>query len=414
MRVLVVSQYFWPENFRINDLVVGLVERGHEVTVLTGQPNYPQGRFFSGYGFFGPRRQNHAGVDVIRVPLLPRGSGGGWRLALNYLSFVFFACLGVLFSLPRGQRYDAIFVFEPSPITVGIPAVLARWRFGAPLLFWVLDLWPESLIAVGAVRSPRVLAGVGRLVRWIYARCERVLIQSRAFAPSIERHGVSPERIRYFPNWGEAVFDTPIPAAPSAEPALPAVGFRILYAGNVGVAQDFPALIATADRLRERQDILWIVVGDGRMGEWAREEVIRRGLERTVYFLGQLPLEKMPGLFAAADALLLSLKRDDIFALTVPGKLQSYLASGKPVLAMLDGEGARIVAESGAGYACAAGDDAALAAIVARMVNLTPMEREAMGRRARDYFSENFSRKRVFDQLEGWLKELNGRQKERI
>jgi len=414
VKILVVSQYFWPENFRVNDLVEGLVERGHEVTVLTGQPNYPQGNFFAGHGFFGPRRQTYVGADVIRVPLFPRGAGGGGRLVLNYLSFVFFACLGVLFSLPRGRRYDAIFVFEPSPITVGIPAALARWRFGSPMLFWVLDLWPESLTAVGAVRSPRILAYVERLVRWIYAHCDLVLVQSHAFSPQIERHGVSPTRIRYFPNWGEAIFEAAEQAAPCQEPQLPENGFRVLYAGNVGVAQDFPALIEAATLLRERYDILWVVAGEGRMGPWVREEVARRGLERTVYFLGQRPLEEMPSLFAAADALLLSLKSDNTFALTVPGKLQSYLASGKPVLAMLDGEGARIVTEAGAGYACAAGDAAALADAVLRMADLSSAERVAMGARAKNYFLNNFSRKRVFNQLEGWLRELDKQQKESI
>jgi colanic acid biosynthesis glycosyl transferase WcaI len=411
VKLLVISQYFWPENFRINDMVESLVARGHEVTVLTGQPNYPHGSFFPGYSFFRPRREAYGGADIIRVPLLPRGAGGGLRLALNYFSFVVFACLGVLFSLPRGRRYDAIFVFEPSPITVGIPAAFARWRFKAPVLFWVLDLWPESLAAVGAVRLPSLLAGVERLVRWIYARCDLVLVQSRAFFPRIERHGVPLERIRYFPNWGEAIFDSAHRAEPSKETVLPETGFRVLYAGNIGVAQDFPAIIAAAERLRERKDILWIVAGDGRMGQWAREEVARCGLECTVYFLGQRPLEEMPGLFAAADTLLLSLKSDNVFALTVPGKLQSYLAAGKPILAMLDGEGARIVSEAGAGYACTAGDSEALAEAVVRMAELTPAERAAMGARARDYFLDNFSRKRVFDQLEGWLNELDKQQK---
>lgn len=413
MRLLVISQYFWPENFRVNDLVAGLTERGHEVTILTGQPNYPHGRFFSGHGFFGPCRQTYGGAEVIRVPILPRGAGGGVRLVLNYLSFVFFACLGVLFSLPRNRRYDAIFVFEPSPITVGIPAALARWRLGCPMLFWVLDLWPESLTAVGAVRSPRILGAVERLVRWIYARCDLILVQSRAFFPQIERHGVPSARIRYFPNWGEAIFEGVKSPSSCPAPQLPGQGFRVLYAGNVGVAQDFPALLDAVNSLRERRDILWIVAGEGRMTAWVREEVARRDLGHAVYFLGQRPLEEMPDLFAAADALLLSLKSDSIFSLTVPGKLQSYLASGKPVLAMLDGEGARIVTEAGAGYTCAAGDAIALAQAVSHMADLAPEERLAMGARAKDYFLNNFSRERVFDQLEGWLKELDKPQKEK-
>lgn len=413
MNILVVSQYFWPENFRVNDLVEDLVKRGYGVTVLTGQPNYPQGSFFKGYGFFGPRREVYAGAEVVRVPLLPRGTGGGLRLALNYLSFVLFGCLGALFSLPRSRRFDAIFVFGPSPVTVGIPAAVARCRFGAPMLFWVLDLWPETLQAVGAVRSPRILAAVTQMVRWIYARCDLILVQSRAFLPIIQRHNVAPDRIRYFPNWGEAIFDAADQAAPNPNLALPGKAFLVLYAGNIGVAQDFPAFIEAATLLRDRLDILWVIAGDGRMGQWTREEVARRGLERTVYFLGQRPLDEMPSLFAAADALFLSLKSDDIFALTVPGKLQSYLASGKPVLAMLDGEGARIVLEAEAGYACDSGDATALVAAVMRMVDLAPLERAAMGRRARDYFSENFARKRVFDQLESWLQELHKQQKDK-
>ena len=160
MRLLVVSQYFSPENFRINDLVAGLMARGHQVTVLTGQPNYPQGRFFAGYGWLGPRHETLFGAEVVRVPLIPRGTGGGLRLMLNYLSFVVTGIWGALFRLRGG--FDAIFVFEVSPVTVGIPAIVASRRFRAPVLFWVLDLWPESLEATGAVRHRGVLALVER------------------------------------------------------------------------------------------------------------------------------------------------------------------------------------------------------------------------------------------------------------
>lgn len=406
MKLLVVSQYFSPENFRINDLVTFLVDAGHDVTVLTGQPNYPGGKFFSGYGWRGPRAETLLGARVLRVPLFPRGNGAGWRLALNYLTFAGAASAAVYLRLRRSERFDAIFVFETSPVTVGIPSSLARRRFGAPVLFWVLDLWPHSLSAVGAVRSPRILAAVGSLVGWIYRRCDRILVQSRSFAPEVERYGGEGGRIRFFPNWGEAVFDSGLPPAdvPKDLAALPP-GFRIMYAGNIGAAQDFPALVEAAKCLRQRRDIHWVIVGDGRMGDWARAEVRRCGLEHTVYFLGQKPLEVMPAYLGAADALLLSLRADPVFALTVPGKLQSYLAAGKPVLALLDGAGAAVLEEAQAGFAVPSGDAAGLASAAARLAGMTLAERDRLGRNGRDYYEANFARDRVFANLAHWLEE---------
>ncbi len=406
MRILVVSQYFDPENFRINDLVAGLVEHGHEVTVLTGQPNYPFGSFFPGYGWFGPRDGSYSGAKVVRVPLFPRGGGGRVQLVFNYLSFAMTACWGVLFRLPRSKGFDAIFVFEPSPITVGIPAVLARWKYRAPMLFWVLDLWPDSLAAVGAVRSPWLLKRIDRLVGWIYSRCDLILVQSRSFIPNIMAHDVDVSGIRYFPNWGEPVFVHSGQSGQAVDLDHIPEGFRIFFAGNIGAAQDFPAIIAAADLLGGRTDIQWVIAGDGRMAEWVRAEISSRGLDRTVHLIGQHPPEKMPDFFATADALLVSLKRDPIFSSTVPGKLQSYLASGKPVLAMLDGEGARIVSDSGAGLHCPAGDPAALAHAVERLAAMSPEEREKMGTAGRDYFEKNFSRDLIFNYLEVWLAEL--------
>ncbi|MBA3032738.1 MAG: glycosyltransferase family 4 protein [Gammaproteobacteria bacterium] len=401
MRLLVVSQYFWPENFRINDLVADMAARGHEVTVLTGQPNYPSGRFFPGYGWTRPHIENYQGTRVVRVPLVPRGSAGAIRLALNYISFAFFGAVGVWLRLQG--KFDAVFVFEVSPVTVGIPAIAAGRRFKAPVLFWVLDLWPESLTAAGAVKSPMVLRTVDRLVKWIYRNCARVLVQSRAFVPEIARHGVPDANILYFPSWGESLFQPFQQADATLLPPLPA-GFTVLFAGNLGEAQDLPAVLRAAELLRDRADIHWLLVGDGRMAAWAKAEVQRRGLSQ-VHFLGRHPLESMPHFYAAADALLLPLKREHIFALTIPGKLQSYLACARPVLAMLDGEGAHIVEEAGAGLACPAGDADGLAAQVLRMAATPETERRAMGLNGRKYYEVHFDRTRLFDQLETWLED---------
>ena len=403
MRILVVSQYFWPENFRVNDLVAEWVSRGHGVTVLTGLPNYPDGRVFESFRADAARFFEYAGAPVIRVPMVPRGEGG-LQLALNYASFAISACIVGAWRL-RGREFDVIFVFEPSPVTVGLPAVLQRRLKRAPLAFWVLDQWPETLVAVGAARSPWVLTAVGRLVSFIYRRCDLLLAQSRSFIPQIRRYAGPRPRVEYFPSWSDST-----PAAGHADPApevppLPGV-FTVLFAGNIGDAQDFPAILDAAERLKDRPDIRWIVVGDGRRAEWVAAEAQRRGLHERFLLLGRFPLERMPSFFESADALLVSLRPDPIFAMTIPGKVQSYLAAGRPLLGMLDGEGAELIERGGAGLVCRAGDSTGLATNVARMADTPAADRAAMATRATELSTSEFDRDRLMGRLEEWLDEL--------
>jgi colanic acid biosynthesis glycosyl transferase WcaI len=405
LRVLVVSQYFWPENFRINDVVTELVSRGHEVTVLTGPPNYPDGLVYPEYKRDPRGFTNYAGASIIRIPALPRGQGNA-RLILNYLSFVAFGAAWGSWIL-RGRKFHAIFVFQISPITAALPALLLRWMKGAPVLLWVLDLWPDTLAAVGAVRSPRVLAWVGRLVRFIYRRCDRILVQSRTFIPNVEKYGGDPARIRFFPNWMESVFEAPLEEVGPAPEMAPYRGtFNILFAGNIGDAQDFPAILDAADALRGKNEVRWLILGDGRAANGVRAEIRRRALEDRVVMLGRYPLERMPSFFRAADALLVSLKGDPIFSMTIPGKVQSYLGAGLPILGMLNGEGARVIEDAGAGLVCPAGQGHKLAERVQQLVAMTPQERAAMGIRGREYCSRNFDRAALVTALEAWMAEL--------
>lgn len=396
MRLLVLTQYFWPENFRINDVVEGLASRGHTVTVYTALPNYPGGSFFEGYGVLGPFRETFNQVKVRRVPLIPRGGGGGVRLALNYLSHALMATL--LAPLQAKGEFDAILVYEPSPMTIGIPARALRALKGAPLVFWVQDLWPESLSATGAVRSPAVLALVERLIKWIYRGCDRVLVQSEAFIPSVAAHGVPRERIRYLPNSAEAFYKKMQPE--------PHPGFCVMYAGNIGAAQDFPTVLAAAERLRGEKHIQWIVLGDGRMRGWVESEVKRRGLD-NVQLLGQRPAEDMPRYFARADVLLATLARQPIFAYTIPSKIQSYLACGRPIIAALEGEGGRIIREAGAGWAVPPEDPDALADAVRAASALARSELDAMGNRGEAWFRSHFEREKLLARLEAELAEVS-------
>ncbi|MCH8830481.1 MAG: glycosyltransferase family 4 protein, partial [Planctomycetes bacterium] len=397
MRVLIVTQYFWPESFRINDLAHGLRDRGHDVTVLTGLPNYPDGRFFAGYGWFS-RGEDYDGVRVVRVPMFARGKSQGLRLLLNYASFALSASFFGPFRC-RG-KFDVIFAFEPSPITVGIPASVMKRFKRAPLLFWVQDLWPETLTATGAVRSPWILRRIGNLVRRIYRRCDKVLVQSPGFVPHVQWQGVPDEKIEYFPNWAEEFFQPVSLPDDAPERAEMPNGFRILFAGNIGVSQSFETILAAAEKTKCNSQIQWVVLGDGREKENVEQQIEERGLSETVHLLGRRPVETMPGYFAAADALLCTLKREPIFSLTIPSKLQSYLACGKPILAALDGVGATIVAESHSGLTGPAEDAAALAENAVRLFEMSQPERDALGKAGRDYFQQHFERERLLDRLE--------------
>lgn len=404
MKILIVSQYFWPENFRINDLAAGLIERGHYVTVYTGLPNYPEGSFYKGYHLLPPLREQYQGARIIRAPLIPRGRGGGVRLTLNYLSFAVSASL--LAPLLCGRDFNLIFVFEPSPVTIGIPALVLKKLTKSPIVFWVQDLWPESLIATGAVRSPWILGAVGKLVRYIYDGCDRILVTSRDFVCSVSERVADKSKIRYFPQYGESVYRKLELPTDAPERRLVPDGFVVMFAGNIGAAQDFGTILDAFEQLKGYRDVQLVVIGEGRMKSWVEVEVARRGLEASVSLLGRYPVEAMPRFFALADLLLVTLKKDPVFRLTVPAKIQSYLACGKPLIAALEGEGARIVQEAGAGLVVPCEDSSALAAAILRLRSYSLDERNQLGENGLRYYAENFDRERLLDRLEGWMEQL--------
>jgi glycosyltransferase involved in cell wall biosynthesis len=404
MKILIVTQYFWPENFRINDLAIGLKERGHDIQVLTGLPNYPSGQLFQGYKYLNRRRENFSGIKVYRAPLIPRGDGGSLRIAVNFFSFALSACVFSQFYCQK--KFDLIFVYEPSPITVLIPAITIKVTKSIPLIFWMQDIWPESLSATGAVKSPFILKCVELMVRLLYKGCDNILAQSKAFIPSILRLGGDPRHIKYYPNSAEQLY-RPVEVDKEApeRKTLPN-GFRVTFAGNIGAAQDFNTILAAAENLKHVHDIHFVILGDGRMLPWVKKEVQRRDLQETFHLLGRYPAEAMPNFFALSDVLLVTLKKEPIFALTIPSKIQSYLACAKPIIAALDGEGAKIIKEAEAGVACPAEDPVALSEAVLRLYKMSDKKLKAMGLSARCYFDKNFEREMLLNQLEGWMRQL--------
>jgi len=402
MRILIVTQYYWPEVFRINDLTEEFVRRGHQVTVLTGVPNYPDGSVFSEYADNPNAYKTYKGVDIVRVPIVVRGKGD-FQLFLNYLTFIISSTVIGLFKL-RKQSFDSIFVFQPSPITVGLPAIAFRYFKKSPLVFWVLDLWPDTLEAVGVVRSKIILSVIGRLVSFIYNHCDLLLGQSKSFLPHIQKNSKN-RRIEYFPSWADSAIQQVQKNTNSSMKS--GDNFNVMFTGNVGDSQDFPAILNAVDLLKENNSIHWTIVGDGRISGWLKKEIKKRGLEGVMTLAGRHPVEKMPEFFKQADALLVSLKDKPVYEMTIPGKLQAYLMSGKPILAMLSGEGANIVAESGCGITCTAGNWKCLADAVQKLYSMPETELVSMGEKGIDFSMKEFNREHLISKLENWLLELS-------
>jgi len=403
MKILIFTNHFHPENFRVNDVALHLKEKGHEVTVVTAIPDYPKGNFYEGYGYFSKRIEKWKGITVIRSFIIPRGKGTPIRLTLNYISMAISSIFNAL-ALAFTRKYDAVFVHETSPIMIGIPAVLVKKIQRIPLYFWVLDLWPESLSAAGNINNPIIIGLFGRLSKWIYQNSKRILMSSRSFRDSILQKGDFAERLTYFPQWGEDLYLEPTDRH-AALPPIPK-GFRIMYAGNLGEAQNFENVLKVALRLRNA-DIQWLLVGDGRKRPWIEAFIEEHKLQNTVHLLGSHPSTEMPSFFNEADAMFFSLKNEPIFNLTVPAKLQAYMAFGKPIFAMIGGEAMDIIRLSGCGFATLPDDIDNMADIIHEKSLSDKDTLRQCGNEGKAYYLEHFSKNQCMKHLDEILAAKN-------
>lgn len=396
MKILIITQYFYPENFKSNDLAFELKNRGHDVTVLTGLPNYPEGELFEGYGVFKNRKQVINGVKIIRSLLLPRGKGGGLRLFINYYSFAFFASLKAFF-LGLNNSFDALIVHEPSPITQYYPALLINKIWKTPVYFWVMDLWPESLSIAGGVKNKFVLNYYTKVIKKFYKNSEKILITSKGFRKAINEKGNFDNKIVYFPNWAEDAIsdgnkDFPIPLLPE--------GFKVMFAGNIGEAQDLDNIMRAALHLSDKKHIQFILVGDGRKMSFVKEFVEQNNLNDTVHIMGRFPVESMSSFFDKADVMLVTLKDDPIFNLTVPAKLQAYMSASKPIVAMLNGEGSENIIDADCGFTVSAGDYVGLSETILKASLLSVDKLNKLGENSRVYYERNFKMAECISNLE--------------
>ena len=396
MRILLVTQYFYPEVFKSNDLAFELVKRGHQVDALVGIPNYPEGKYFKGYGIFKKRHEVVNGVNVYRTFQTPRGKGG-WRLPVNYFSFVISGCLRVLFQFAWKKKYDCIIGHEPSPIFQAYPALLLRKLRKTPFYYWIMDLWPDAMKSGGGVKNQKVLDYVDKLVKGIYKRTDKILITSERFREPIAAKGDFKDKIIYFPNWSDDILEMD----DSYEiPKLPE-GFKIMIAGNLGKSQNLDAVTEVMLGLKDNPVVKWVFVGGGSKKDWLEQFIKDNGMEDRAVCLGQYPFKAMPAFYKRADAMLVTLRAGfPHLEAVVPARLQSYMSAGRPVLAMIGSGGADIIQESNCGYAVPAGDSQALISVIKEKV-LTDREAfEKLGQNGRDYYQKHFRMDKCIDNLE--------------
>lgn len=394
MKILLITNHFYPESFRVNDIAFDRAQKGDEVTVLTSIPDYPEGHFHKGYSLFKKRVDVVNGVKVIHVPIIPRGDGGGKRMMLNYASsiffFFFYGWYQALF-----HKYDAVFVHDSSPAFISLPAKTVSRVQRIPLFHWILDMWPESLTA-GGIKGGRLYDYILKMMKHIYKRDTEILITSHGFKSLLLERGVEEEKITYLPNWNDDAISS---ADDSTLPPLPD-GFIIMFAGNLGFAQNMENLLAAANELKEEKDIHWVFVGDGRKKPWMDEYVKKHHLEDTVHLLGRYPIETMGAFFKKANVMLVALNDELVFNLTLPAKVQAYMAAGKPILASLCGEGVDIIKKANCGWSVSSNDYLGLASLVAKVAKMDKGVLDEFGKNARLYYEQNFTREKCMGILD--------------
>lgn len=399
MRILVVTQYIYPESFKSNELVFELAHKGYHVDVLTGIPNYPEGVYYKGYGLFRKRVERIDGATFYRCFQTPRGrKASGIGLGLNYLSFVFFATLWVFFFFMWKKKYDAIITHEPSPITQLIPAIILGKIKKVPVYSWIMDIWPDSVsTSVSESVYKKVEPVLSGITEWTYRNSYKILITSKNFETLICRKNDYHDKIVYYPNWSVDMLRAP---SKYEIPSLPR-GFKIMIAGNLGEAQDLEAVGECMKLLKDYKEVKWIFVGDGSRKPWLDGFIASNQLQDCAFTLGRFPADSMPVFFQNADAMLVTLRGGHPFLdATVPARLQSFMSAGRPVLAMLGKGGADLIQEADCGYAVAPGDFKALAGIIVEKVLPFKEEFNQKGANGREYYEREFTLEKCINHIE--------------
>lgn len=398
--ILIISQYFYPEQFRVNDIAVEWIKKGYEVTVITGIPNYPQGKFVEGYGLFKKREENYKGVRVIRLPIIPRGSNG-IMLVLNYLSYMI---SGFFWSKFTKIKADRIFIFQTSPATQALVGIWYAKRKKIPCCMYVQDLWPNSVEAITGISNPKIIGLLEKMMKYIYKNCNVILGTSPSFVQEIEKNseawtenGIS--KVKYWPQYAEE-FYKPVERIELSD--MPQNDkFKIVFTGNIGYAQGLKILPKVAALLKcDNANCQFIIIGDGRYRAELEKEIAENNVVDMFVLLGRKKPEEIPYYLAWCDMAFLSFADNPLFEMTIPAKLQSYMACGMPILAVAGGETKRIVKEAKCGVCFAQEDIEMIVAAILKCTNDEIRGIEDMSNAAKDYSDKNFDKANLINEID--------------
>ncbi|EOH86213.1 glycosyltransferase WbuB [Enterococcus villorum] len=396
-KILVVSQYFYPEQFRINDICRTWVKKGYEVTVLTGIPNYPQGDFYEGYGYQKNKREIYEGVTIKRIPIVPRKKNS-IMMGLNYLSFVI---SGELWKILNRQNFDLVFIYEVSPMTQALPAVRIAKKLNIPCYIYVMDLWPENFEIITGITHPLVIEPLNKMVDYIYKNCTKIFTASRSFKKNIENRGIDSQKIYFWPQYAEEFYQI---SEVKSSVLINDKKVNITFAGNIGIAQGLDILPEVGKKIKEKQlNVRFNFVGDGRYKQDLIKEIERNELQEWFHFVEAVPATEIPEILASSDFSFVSLQKNDIFSMTIPAKLQSSMACGKPILLSASGEVAEIVKKANCGFVGEAGDSTALFNNLIKISHLSSQEITKLGINARKYFEEEYEKEKLLSIMDGHL-----------
>ena len=395
MKLLFVSQHFYPETFRINDICFSLAERGHDVTVLTGLPNYPEGKIYPGYEHGKNREQYINGVHIIRCSLIGRGKNI-LQFGLNY---AWFAISGMLKAKQLKEKYDLVFSYQTSPVTMAWPAIKVKEIQGIPLIIHCLDQWPISITAGPFHKGTPAYQFFYDLSVNTYNKADLITVTSESFVQyftdelklSAEEYG-----LKYWPQYAEDTYSNAVITRNDV--------YDLLYAGNIGPAADVETIINAAVQLKDHPEIKFHIVGDGMNRQNCEKICIDNGLNNVIFY-GSHPVEEMDKYYSLADAFLITMKDNTVVNYTLPAKMQSYMLAGKPILGAINGETYRVIHESDCGLCVASGDSKGLAEIILK-ASEDMDDALHRGENARKYYEKHFNKEVLLDQLETMMKEL--------
>lgn len=395
LKILFFTQYFWPENFRINDVALYLKKKKHEIKILTNNPCYPEKKIFSKFYLDKEKYKKLKGIEIFRIPSINRGKNN-ILILLNYINFFFNS---FIFGISKflNKKIDFVFIFCPSPILSALPAIILKKIFKKKVVIWVLDLWPDTLIDLQIIKNKWLIKILKYLVGFIYDNCDLILVQSESFKKEISK--VTKSKCIYFSSWAEENIGNNIEEY-AKEISRKEKKLKIVFTGNIGEAQSFESIIKCANLLKKNNRIKWIIIGNGRWQNKLQKMIKKNNLEKNFQLIDNVPVTRIRSFLNHADALLISLKNKKTFKKTIPGKLQTYMASGKPIIGMISGEANKIIKKSKSGLVCEADNYKALKNLLIKFNKMSKEKRKVLGVNGKKFANKYFNKTKNLNELE--------------